>query len=65
MSRRSLSASINWWPTSKRALNRCLLDVRTKEEFDEVHIIGAQSVPLGEFKEFSRAFRATGLVVLY
>jgi hypothetical protein len=42
-----------------------LLDVRTKEEFDEVHIIGAQSVPLGEFKEFLKSIPRDRPVVLY
>ena len=32
-----------------------LIDVRTKEEFDEVHILGAQSAPLGEFKEYLKS----------
>ena len=46
--------SINWLPTSKRAANRVLLDVRTKEEFDEVHILGAQSVPWANLNLFKK-----------
>lgn len=42
-----------------------LLDVRTKEEFDEVHILGAQSVPLGEFKTYLKSIPRDRPVVLY
>ena len=42
-----------------------LIDVRTKEEFDEVHILGAQSAPLGEFKEYLKAIPRDRPVVLY
>ena len=42
-----------------------LLDVRTKEEFDEVHILGAQSVPLGEFKAYLKSIPRDRPVVLY
>jgi Rhodanese-like domain len=42
-----------------------LLDVRTKEEFDEVHILGAQSVPLGEFKTYVKSIPRDRPVVLY
>ena len=42
-----------------------LIDVRTKEEFDEVHILGAQSAPLGEFKEYLKSIPRDRPVVLY
>lgn len=42
-----------------------LLDVRTKEEFDEVHILGAQSIPLGAFKEYLKSIPRDRPVVLY
>jgi hypothetical protein len=42
-----------------------LIDVRTKEEFDEVHILGAQSAPLAEFKEYLKSIPHDRLVVLY
>ena len=42
-----------------------LLDVRTKEEFDEVHILGAVSAPLGEFKEYLKSIPRDRPLVLY
>ena len=42
-----------------------LIDVRTKEEFDEVHILGAQSAPLAEFKEYLKSVPRDRPVVLY
>ena len=42
-----------------------LIDVRTKQEFDEVHILGAQSAPLGEFKEYLKSIPRDRPVVLY
>lgn len=42
-----------------------LIDVRTKVEFDEVHILGAQSVPLAEFKESLKTIPRDRPVVLY
>jgi|SRR4249919_1734609 hypothetical protein len=42
-----------------------LIDVRTKEEFDEVHILGAQSAPLAEFKEYLKSIPRDRSVVLY
>ena len=42
-----------------------LIDVRTKEEFDEVHILGAQSAPLAEFKEYLKTIPRDRPVVLY
>lgn len=42
-----------------------LIDVRTKEEFDEVHILGAQSAPLAEFKEYIKSIPRDRPVVLY
>lgn len=42
-----------------------LIDVRTKAEFDEVHILGAQSAPLAEFKEYLKSIPRDRPVVLY
>ena len=42
-----------------------LLDVRTKAEFDEVHILGAQSAPLAEFKDYLKSIPRDRPVVLY
>jgi hypothetical protein len=42
-----------------------LIDVRTKEEYDEVHILGAQSAPLAEFKEYLKSIPRDRPVVLY
>ncbi len=42
-----------------------LIDVRTKEEFDEVHILGAQSAPLAEFKEYLKSMPRDRPLVLY
>jgi len=42
-----------------------LIDVRTKEEFDEVHILGAQSAPLAEFKQYLKSIPRDRPVVLY
>lgn len=42
-----------------------LIDVRTKEEFDEIHILGAQSAPLAEFKEYLKSIPRDRPVVLY
>ena len=42
-----------------------LIDVRTKEEFDEVHILGAQSAPLAQFKEYLKSIPRDRPVVLY
>ena len=49
----------------KAGVKPALLDVRTKEEFDEVHILGAQSVPLGEFKTYLKSIPRDRPVVLY
>lgn len=42
-----------------------LIDVRTKEEFDEVHIVGALSAPLAEFKEYLKSMPRDRPLVLY
>jgi hypothetical protein len=42
-----------------------LIDVRTKAEFDEVHILGAQSAPLAEFREYLKSIPRDRPVVLY
>ncbi|MGH7853299.1 MAG: rhodanese-like domain-containing protein [Candidatus Binatia bacterium] len=42
-----------------------IVDVRTAEEFREVHILSALSVPLSEFKDYIKSFPRDRLVVLY
>lgn len=42
-----------------------LIDVRTKAEFDEVHILGAQSAPLAEFRDYLKSIPRDRPVVLY
>jgi len=42
-----------------------IFDVRTKEEFEEAHILSAQSAPLANFKEFMKNIPRDRLVVLY
>jgi len=42
-----------------------LIDVRTQAEFDEVHILGAQSAPLAEFKDYLKSIPHDRPVVLY
>ncbi len=42
-----------------------LVDVRSKEEFDEVRILGAQSAPLAEFKEYLKSMPCDRPIVLY
>lgn len=49
----------------KASAKPLLIDVRTKEEFDEVHILGAQSAPLAEFKEYLPSIPRDKPVVLY
>jgi len=50
---------------SKAGPTPVLIDVRTKAEFDEVHIVGAQSAPLAEFKEYLKSIPRDRPVVLY
>ena len=42
-----------------------IIDVRTQEEFREVHILGAVSAPLEEFKEYIKSIPRDRPVVLY
>ncbi len=42
-----------------------IIDVRSKEEFNEVHILGAQSAPLAEFKQYLKSIPRDRPVVLY
>jgi rhodanese-related sulfurtransferase len=42
-----------------------IIDVRTTEEFQEAHILSAQSAPLAEFKDYVKSIPRDRLVVLY
>jgi len=42
-----------------------IIDVRTAEEFHEVHILGAVSAPLAEFKDYLKSIPRDRPVVLY
>ena len=42
-----------------------IVDVRTAEEFREVHILSAVSAPLSEFKDYIKSFPRDRLLVLY
>ena len=42
-----------------------IIDVRSDEEFREVHILGAVSAPLGEFKSYLKSIPRDRPVVLY
>ncbi|HEX9273416.1 MAG TPA: rhodanese-like domain-containing protein [Candidatus Binatia bacterium] len=42
-----------------------IIDVRTEEEFGEVHILGAVSAPLAEFKDYLKSIPRDRPVVLY
>ncbi|MGH7888462.1 MAG: rhodanese-like domain-containing protein [Candidatus Binatia bacterium] len=42
-----------------------IIDVRTEEEFQEAHILSAQSAPLANFKDFVKNVPRDRLVVLY
>jgi hypothetical protein len=42
-----------------------MIDVRSDEEFRELHILGAVSAPLGNFKEYIRSIPRDRPVVLY
>ena len=39
----------------KSGIKPLIIDVRTKEEFSEVHILGATSAPLAEFKDYLKS----------
>lgn len=49
----------------KAGVKPMLIDVRTKAEFDEVHILGAQSAPLAEFRDYLRSIPRDRPVILY
>ena len=42
-----------------------IIDVRSEEEFREVHILGARSAPLAEFKAYLQSIPKDRPVVLY
>jgi rhodanese-related sulfurtransferase len=42
-----------------------IIDVRTRPEFDALHIAGARSVPLRNMRERASEVPRSGLVVLY
>lgn len=42
-----------------------IIDVRTEAEFQEAHILSAQSAPLASFKEYVKSIPRDRLVVLY
>ena len=42
-----------------------IIDVRTEEEYREVHILGAVSAPLGEFDGYLQRIPRDRLVILY
>lgn len=42
-----------------------IIDVRTMAEYQEVHILGAVSAPLAEFKEYMKSIPRDRPVVLY
>ena len=42
-----------------------IIDVRTAEEYREVHILGAVSAPLGEFKSYLKSIPRDRPLVLY
>lgn len=42
-----------------------IVDVRTTEEFREVHILGAVSAPLAEFKDYLKSMPRDRPIVLY
>jgi len=42
-----------------------IFDVRTQEEFQEAHILSAQSAPLANFKDLMKRIPRDRLVVLY
>lgn len=42
-----------------------IIDVRSEEEYREVHILGALSAPLSEFNAYSQSIPKDRLVILY
>jgi hypothetical protein len=49
----------------KAGVKPLIIDVRTQEEFREVHILGAVSAPLAEFKDYLKSIPRDRLVILY
>ena len=49
----------------KSGIKPLIIDVRTQEEFREVHILGAASAPLAEFKDYVKSIPRDRPVVLY
>jgi hypothetical protein len=49
----------------KAGLKPLVLDVRSAEEFQEAHILSAQSTPLADFKAYLKNIPRDRLVVLY
>jgi hypothetical protein len=49
----------------KAGVRPMIIDVRTAEEYREVHILGAVSAPLGEFKNYMKSIPRDRPVVLY
>jgi rhodanese-related sulfurtransferase len=42
-----------------------IIDVRTRAEYDALHIKGARTIPLRSFRERAAGIARSGLVVLY
>lgn len=38
---------------NKNPLNKNIIDVRTKEEYDKQHILGSTNIPLDELRDFA------------
>jgi len=49
----------------KSGIKPLIIDVRTQEEYREVHILGAASAPLAEFKDYVKSIPRDRPVVLY
>ena len=49
----------------KSGIKPLIIDVRTAEEYREVHILGATSAPLAEFKDYLKNIPRDRPVVLY
>ena len=49
----------------KSGVKPLIIDVRTEEEFSELHILGAVSAPLSEFKSYLKSIPRDRPVVLY
>ena len=49
----------------KAGIKPLIIDVRTEEEYREVHILGAASAPLAEFKDYLKSIPRDRPVVLY